>query len=95
MPTIEVENDITEVESPKYETEDEIYENYKGLHIIITNMKLTEPSEPEGWIGGFVRYYSTNYKKMNKLMMEVTNIDEFEDSILIFSPNDNTGWMGL
>ena len=52
-------------------TDEEIYKKYKGFHFLATNLKLTEPGEPSGWIGGTVRYYSKNYQKMSKSVQRV------------------------
>jgi len=94
MEKLTTHEDITKVELSVLLAEDAIYATYKGLHVIVTNLKMTEPDEPEGWVSGIVRYYSRNYSAMNKLMMEIISLDEFEDSILIFIPDNNAGSLG-
>ena len=96
MLNVELDKEIIEVENPVYMTDEEIYKKYKGFHFLVTNLKLTEPREPDGWVGGTVRYYSKNYQKMNKLTIITDDIEEFGESLLSFSPGDNAaGFIGM
>jgi len=83
-----VDDEILAVENPVYQTEDEIYAKYKGFHFLVTNLKYTEPEEPEGWVGGIVQYYSKNYQKMSKLLIESRKIEAFGDSLLSYGGDD-------
>ena len=83
--------EIKAVENPVYQLKMEIYEQYKGYHFMITNIKHTPQGEPYTWIGGIVRYYAKNYRNLNDFMIDEDKA-EYEDSSLMFSPpDDNTG----
>ena len=66
--------EIIKVENPIYQTKEEIYKQYWGKQVIISNMKHT----PIGvqWVGGVVRYYSKTQGGLTDIIIEMDGDEE-------------------
>jgi len=82
----EISKDLFEVETPIYQSYDDIIKKYMGNVVVATNMEFGEYGKK---LGGIVRYYTNKSRKgyLDK-WIECGNVPEYGETMFLnFIPN--------
>jgi len=68
-------DNVYEVENPIYQDYDEIWKQYEENLVVITNAVWEK--EPSRFIGGIVRYYGNDRKKLINIWGDLNDSDKY------------------